>query len=78
MTIWSSAYARDRVDIVGSSTVYPFSVLAAEYAGRESDYKTPKVEATGSGGGLKLFCAGLGERTPDIANSSRKIKEREN
>ena len=67
-------WAKDRVDIVGSSTVYPFSVLVAEYVGRETVHKTPKVEATGSGGGFKLFCAGLEEATPDIVNSSRKVK----
>ena len=69
--------AREQLHIVGSSTVYPFSTVVAEYLGRSRQYKTPLVESTGSGGGLKLFCAGLGLRTPDIANASRRIKQSE-
>lgn len=65
---------RDYVSIVGSSTVYPFATVVAERFGRGSDFKTPKVESTGSGGGLKLFCDGIGVDYPDIANSSRAIK----
>jgi len=65
---------RDYVYIVGSSTVYPFATVVAERFGRGSDFKTPKVESTGSGGGLKLFCDGIGVDYPDIANSSRAIK----
>ncbi len=68
---------RDYVYIVGSSTVYPFSTVVAERFGRSSSFKTPKVESTGSGGGLKLFCDGIGVSYPDIANSSRAIKESE-
>lgn len=68
---------RDYISIVGSSTVYPFSTVVAERFGRATDFKTPKVESTGSGGGLKLFCAGLGNNTPDISNSSRAIKSSE-
>lgn len=68
---------RDYIYIVGSSTVYPFSTVVAERFGRGSDFKTPKVESTGSGGGLKLFCDGLGVNYPDIANSSRAIKQSE-
>ncbi len=68
---------RDYVYIVGSSTVYPFSTVVAERFGRGSDFRTPKVEATGSGGGLKLFCDGIGVDYPDIANSSRAIKASE-
>lgn len=68
---------RDYVYIVGSSTVYPFSTVVAERFGRGSDFKTPKVESTGSGGGLKLFCDGIGVDYPDIANSSRAIKRSE-
>ena len=63
------------INIVGSSTVYPFSTAAAELFAEETGGKTPKVEATGSGGGLKLFCAGGG--APDIANASRRIKKSE-
>lgn len=68
---------RDYIAIVGSSTVYPLSTVVAERFGRASDYRTPKVEATGSGGGFKLFCAGVGVAFPDIANASRRIKQTE-
>ena len=64
---------RDYVNIVGSSTVYPFATVVAEQFGRGSRFRTPKVESTGSGGGLKLFCAGIGVQHPDVANSSRRI-----
>ncbi len=69
-----AAEARDRIRIVGSSTVFPFSTAVAERFGKTTAFKTPVVESTGSGGGLKLFCAGVGERHPDIANASRRIK----
>lgn len=69
--------ARDQINIVGSSTVFPFSTTVAERFGKSSDFPTPIVESTGSGGGLKLFCAGVGESTPDITNASRRIKESE-
>jgi len=66
--------ARDYISIVGSSTVYPFATVVAEQFGRRnSSFKTPKIESTGSGGGIKSFCAGVGVRFPDIANSSRRI-----
>ena len=68
---------RDYVYIVGSSTVYPFATVVAERFGRGSEFKTPKVESTGSGGGLKLFCDGVGVDYPDVANSSRAIKQSE-
>jgi phosphate transport system substrate-binding protein len=73
----SVAFARDSVRIVGSSTVFPFSSAVAEEFGRRTGGKTPVVESTGSGGGLKLFCAGAGMDTPDITNSSRRIKDSE-
>lgn len=69
--------ARDYISIVGSSTVYPFATVVAEQFGKTSDFKTPKIESTGSGGGLKLFCAGVGVEHPDITNSSRRIKQSE-
>ena len=72
-----SQSGRDYIYIVGSSTVYPFSTVVAERFGRGSEFKTPKVESTGSGGGLKLFCDGVGVQHPDIANSSRAIKQSE-
>ena len=68
---------RDYVYIVGSSTVYPFSTVVAERFGRGSEFKTPKVESTGSGGGLKLFCDGIGVDYPDVTNASRAIKQSE-
>jgi phosphate transport system substrate-binding protein len=77
---FSGAFAqsgRDYIYIVGSSTVYPFSTVVAERFGRGSEFRTPKVESTGSGGGLKLFCEGVGVQYPDIANSSRAIKQSE-
>lgn len=69
--------ARDYIFIVGSSTVYPFATVVAENFGRTTGFKTPKIESTGSGGGIKLFCAGVGVNHPDITNSSRRIKESE-
>ncbi|MDO6683418.1 MULTISPECIES: substrate-binding domain-containing protein [unclassified Oceanobacter] len=73
-----SAFAeRNYISIVGSSTVYPFSTVVAERFGKSSKFRTPKVESTGSGGGLKLFCSGVGDTTPDITNSSRRIKASE-
>ena len=72
-----AAQARDQIRIVGSSTVYPFATVVAEEFGRTTKFKTPIVESTGSGGGLKLFCAGAGVDHPDIANASRRIKQSE-
>jgi phosphate transport system substrate-binding protein len=71
------AAARDYISIVGSSTVYPFATVVVEQFGKTSKFKTPKVESTGSGGGLKLFCAGVGVEHPDITNASRRIKKSE-
>ncbi len=73
----TAAEARDQIRIVGSSTVFPFSTTVAEQFGKTSDFKTPVVESTGSGGGLKLFCSGLGVEHPDMTNASRRIKESE-
>lgn len=72
-----SAQARDQIRIVGSSTVYPFSSYVAEELGTTSKVPTPVVESTGSGGGMKLFCEGIGMDTPDITNASRPMKEKE-
>jgi phosphate transport system substrate-binding protein len=77
MTITTAAAARDQISIVGSSTVFPFSTAVAEQFGKTSKFKTPVVESTGSGGGLKLFCAGIGVGHPDVANASRRIKKSE-
>ncbi|MGL4566637.1 MAG: substrate-binding domain-containing protein, partial [Halioglobus sp.] len=73
----AQAQNRDTISIVGSSTVYPFATVVAERFGRSTNFKAPKIEATGSGGGLKLFCKGVGADTPDITNSSRAIKQSE-
>ncbi|MDD2767658.1 MAG: PstS family phosphate ABC transporter substrate-binding protein [Methylococcus sp.] len=68
---------RDSLSIVGSSTVYPFATVVAEHFGKGGKFKTPKVESTGTGGGIKLFCGGVGVDYPDIANASRRMKESE-
>jgi phosphate transport system substrate-binding protein len=72
-----SAEARDQIRIVGSSTVYPFATAVAEQFGTKYEFPTPVVESTGTGGGIKLFCAGVGEGHPDITNASRRIEESE-
>ncbi|WP_428624063.1 PstS family phosphate ABC transporter substrate-binding protein [Sedimenticola sp.] len=72
-----NAASRDYISIVGSSTVYPFATVVAETFGKTTHFKTPKIESTGSGGGLKLFCAGVGVEHPDITNASRRIKSSE-
>jgi phosphate transport system substrate-binding protein len=69
--------ARDYISIVGSSTVYPFSTAVAEQFGQTSKFSTPKIESTGTGGGMKLFCAGVGAEHPDITNASRAMKKSE-
>lgn len=69
--------ARDQISIVGSSTVYPFATVVAERFGQTTEFKTPKIESTGSGGGMKLFCNGIGVGYPDITNASRRIKKSE-
>lgn len=71
------AQARDQIRIVGSSTVYPFTTTVAENFGKTTGFKTPVVESTGTGGGFKLFCEGVGVNSPDITNASRAIKQSE-
>ncbi len=73
----SQASGRDYISVVGSSTVYPFSTVVAERFGKSTSFKTPKIESTGTGGGMKLFCKGSGVDTPDITNASRRIKDSE-
>ncbi|RTR05237.1 PstS family phosphate ABC transporter substrate-binding protein [Halomonas nitroreducens] len=77
MGVAGVAQARDQVRIVGSSTVYPFASYVAEEFGATTDYPTPVIESTGSGGGLRLFCNGVGDDTPDITNASRRMKPSE-
>lgn len=70
--------ARDQIRVVGSSTVFPFTAAAAEQFGDKTDFKTPIVEATGTGGGIKLFCNGVDiDQTPDLVDASRPIKDAE-
>jgi phosphate transport system substrate-binding protein len=71
------AGARDQIRIVGSSTVYPFATAVAEQFARGGKFRAPIVESTGTGGGMKLFCAGVGVDHPDITNASRRIKQSE-
>lgn len=72
-----SSHERTHIQIVGSSTVYPFTAVIAETFGRDSHFRTPIVESTGTGGGFKLFCSGLGVNYPDFSNASREIKKSE-
>lgn len=73
----STAFAREEIRVVGSSTVYPFTAAVAEQFSKAAGGKAPVVESTGTGGGFKLFCAGVGEATPDISNASRPMKKAE-
>jgi phosphate transport system substrate-binding protein len=72
-----AAEGRDYISMVGSGTVYPFATVVAEQFGKTTKFKTPKIEATGTGGGMKLFCAGAGVDSPDITNASRQMKKSE-
>jgi len=74
--ISSNLYANEQIKIVGSSTVYPFTTVVAEQFGK-GKFKTPVVESTGTGGGMKLFCAGVDLTTPSATNASRAIKDKE-
>jgi phosphate transport system substrate-binding protein len=71
------AMARDQIRVVGSSTVYPFTTAVAESFGKKTGMKTPIIESTGTGGGMKLFCEGVGEDKPDATNASRRMKKGE-
>lgn len=74
----SGAGSRDQIKIVGSSTVYPFATAVAEqFAKKNPGFKSPIVEATGTGGGIKAFCGGIGAEFPDIATASRRLKPSE-
>jgi phosphate transport system substrate-binding protein len=77
LTVATAAEARDEIRIVGSSTVFPFSTAVAEQFGKTGGFATPVVESTGTGGGFKLFCSGVGVDFPDISNASRAIKDSE-
>jgi phosphate transport system substrate-binding protein len=71
------ASARDQLRVVGSATVFPFAAAAAEQFGHAKKFRTPIVESTGTGGGIKMFCSGIGEHYPDMATGSRPIHESE-
>jgi phosphate transport system substrate-binding protein len=73
----SPALARDQIKVVGSSTVFPYSQAAAEEFSKKSGQKSPVVESTGTGGGMKIFCQGIGEGNPDITGASRAMKKSE-
>ncbi len=73
----TAASARDQIQVAGSSTVLPYASIVAEAFGENFDFPTPVVESGGSSAGLKKFCEGLGESTIDVANASRKIKDKE-
>lgn len=73
----ANAQSRDQIRAVGSSTVFPFTTATAEAFGKTGQFKTPVVESTGTGGGFKLFCAGVGPAHPDLSNASRRIKKSE-
>jgi len=77
LVMTNTAYARSQLSVTGSSTVFPFATTVAEAVGQMSGIKTPVVESTGTGGGMKQFCKGVGVRTPDITNASRAIKPKE-
>ena len=70
--------SREQIRAVGSSTVYPFSTSVAEaFTKGSGGFKSPIIESTGTGAGMKLFCAGVGVQHPDIENASRRIKKSE-
>ncbi len=73
----SRAASADPIRIVGSSTVFPFSTSVAEQFGAKTEFPTPVVEQTGTGGGMQEFCRGVGAGTPDITNASRRMKASE-
>ena len=71
------AEARDRIQIVGSSTVFPYTQAVAEEFANKTGGQAPVVESTGTGGGMKIFCSGVGEGTPDVTGASRAMKKSE-
>ena len=73
----TSAVAREQVQVAGSSTVLPYASIVAEAFGENTDFPTPVVESGGSSAGLKRFCQGVGTEHTDVANASRKIRDKE-
>jgi phosphate transport system substrate-binding protein len=77
LTVGGPALARDQIKIVGSSTVFPYTQAVAEEFGKKTGGKAPVVESTGTGGGMKIFCQGVGEANPDLTGASRAMKKSE-
>lgn len=73
----SSSGVRKEIRAVGSSTVYPFATAIAETFSKDGAFTSPVIESTGTGGGVKLFCEGVGAAFPDIVNASRRLKKSE-
>ena len=77
VSIAGAAEARDQISIVGSSTVFPFTTAVAEQFARAGGFQAPVVESTGTGGGMRIFCGGVGESHPDVTGASRAMKSSE-
>ncbi|HEY9058770.1 MAG TPA: substrate-binding domain-containing protein, partial [Aurantimonas sp.] len=77
LTGQAGAQSRDQIQIVGSSTVFPYTQAVAEQFANQSEFSSPVVESTGTGGGMKIFCEGVGAQTPDITGASRAMKPSE-
>ncbi len=77
ISLYHESYASEQIRIVGSSTVYPFAASVAEHFGKAGDFRTPVVEATGTGAGFKLFCGGIGKYYPYIIDASRAMLQSE-
>ena len=77
VTAIGAAEARDEIRIVGSSTVFPFTSMVVERFAQSTDFPAPIIESTGTGGGMRFFCAGVGEEHPDFTGASRPMRESE-
>jgi phosphate transport system substrate-binding protein len=77
LAITGQAVARDQIKIVGSSTVFPYTQAVSEEFTNKTGKASPVVESTGTGGGMKIFCQGVGEGHPDITGASRAMKASE-
>ncbi|HCX67837.1 substrate-binding domain-containing protein [Parvibaculum sp.] len=77
LSVAGVAHARDQIQVVGSSTVFPYSQAAAEQYANETGAAAPVVESTGTGGGMKIFCGGVGTGHPDVTGASRAMKKSE-
>ncbi|PKQ01513.1 MAG: phosphate ABC transporter substrate-binding protein, partial [Alphaproteobacteria bacterium HGW-Alphaproteobacteria-12] len=77
LSVAGVAHARDQISIVGSSTVFPYTQAVSEQFANETGSPAPVVESTGTGGGMKIFCGGIGAEHPDITGASRAMKASE-